>query len=137
MICVLGREEAMAEMIDSILNSTKKALGIEPDYEHFDPELIMHINSIFMVLHQLGVGPKEPFRIESENETWDEFLEDKTNLDAAKTFMHLRVRLIFDPPSSSFVAESYQKIIDECEWRLTVGAETTSIGGEEETDVSE
>ena len=126
----------MSEMVDSILDGTKKALGIESDYDHFDPELIMHINSVFMVLYQLGVGPDDPFQIESEDNTWDEFLSDRLNVEAVKSYVYLRVRLIFDPPTTSFVGDSYQKMIDEYEWRLTVGAETPALGGEENEDVS-
>lgn len=121
----------MSEAIESILTSTKKMLGIQEDYTHFDPELITHINSVFMRLYQLGVGPSLPFIVVDEDDTWNDFLEDKTNLEAVKSYMYLKVRLLFDPPATSFVLENFQKMIDEYEWALNVGAETESIGGED------
>lgn len=108
--------------MDSILTSVKKMLGIAEDYVHFDPELIMHINSIFMVLNQEGIGPEKPFKISDKTAVWTDFLPDG-DLEAIRTFVYLRVRLIFDPPANSMVQQSYQEIIKELEWRLYNGAE--------------
>lgn len=112
---------------ESILTSVKKQCGLDEDYEHFDPEIITHINSALMILTQLGVGPAEGFVIEDEDETWDDFLGDtKTvqQLVAVKTYVGLKVRLIFDPPSSSYVLDALKRQADELEWRLNVQAET-------------
>ena len=113
--------------MDSILTSIKKLLGIEEDYEHFDAEIIIHINSVLMILTQLGVGPSEGFIIEDKSSTWDEFLGEKdiVRLSSVKSFIYLKVRLLFDPPSSSAVIESTNRLISELEWRLNVAAENT------------
>lgn len=111
-------------MEDSILNSIKKLLGIAADYTHFDTDIIIHINTIFMTLNQLGVGPSEGFRIEDSLATWDEYIEDDDNLDAVKTYMYLKVKLIFDPPLNASVQETMKQSIKECEWRLNIQAES-------------
>lgn len=110
--------------MESILNSIKKLLGIEEDYEHFDQDIIMHINSVFMILTQLGVGPPEGFGINDDTTNWDEFLLPGQNLEAVKSYVYLRVRLLFDPPSSSSVVESMNRMISEYEWRLNVEVES-------------
>ena len=109
--------------MNSILGSVKKMLGPSGDYEYFDPELIMHINSVFTILHQLGVGPEKGFSIKDESDTWDEYITSKQNLEAVKTYVYLKVRLIFDPPQSSIVAEAIKQQISELEWRLNVDAD--------------
>lgn len=111
-------------MNDSILTSIKKLLGIAEDYEHFDTDIIMHINSVFMVLNQLGVGPATGFRIEDKTSTWDEFVEDELRFEAVKSYIYLKVKLKFDPPLSSAVIQVYNELIKEYEWRLNVAAET-------------
>lgn len=113
--------------MDSILTSIKKLLGIEEDYDHFDAEIVIHINSVLSILTQLGVGPSEGFIIEDKSSTWDEFLDEKelTQLSSVKSFIYLKVRLLFDPPSSSAVIESTNRLISELEWRLNVAAENT------------
>ena len=105
--------------MDSILNSVKKLLGITEDYTHFDPDLIMHINSAFFILNQLGVGPETPFTIEDKNDTWDDFVTDK-DTEAIKSYIALRVRLLFDPPSHGSLMSAIQEQIKEYEWRLNV-----------------
>lgn len=110
--------------MDSILTSIKKMLGITEEYEHFDADLIMHINSVFMVLHQLGVGPSKGFRIIDSYSTWDEFITDEENLEAVKTYMHLKVKLLFDPPQSSSVMDCMKQMINELEWRINVQSES-------------
>lgn len=107
----------------SILSSIKKMLGIEVEYHHFDQELIMYINSTFMYLTQLGVGPKTGFSIEGDFEEWSNFLSDRLDLESVKSLMYLKVRLIFDPPSNSFIVESMNRQISELEWRLNMQAE--------------
>lgn len=110
--------------MDSILTSIKKMLGIAEGCTDFDTDLIIHINSILMVLTQLGVGPKEGFTIEDKNDYWDDFVEDIEQLEAVRTYVYLKVRLIFDPPSSSSVIEAFNRTISELEWRLHVAAES-------------
>ena len=110
--------------LESILTSTKKMLGIAEDYTHFDPDIIMHINSTLMVLNQLGVGPKKGFFIEDESATWDEFLgDDLSKLQMVKSYVYLKVRLLFDPPSSSTHMTAITQSISEFEWRLKIQAE--------------
>ena len=111
-------------MPNSILTSIKKLLGITEEYTHFDPDIIMHINSVFMILSQLGVGPVERFSISDSTSTWDEFVTDSQNLEAIKSYMHMKVKLLFDPPQSSAVIEAMNRMISEFEWRLNVAAES-------------
>lgn len=110
--------------MDSILTSIKKLLGIPEEYEHFDADVIIHINSAFSVLTQLGVGPKEGFHIKDTSTTWFEFLYDDPRLEFVKTFVHLKVKLSFDPPLSSAAIEAINRQISELEWRINVAAET-------------
>lgn len=117
-------------MEDSILDSIKKMLGIASEYTHFDDDIIMHINSVLMILKQLGVGPSEGFRIDDNSATWSEFISDDKQLQGVKSYMHQKVKLLFDPPLSSAVIESMNRTINEFEWRLNVEAEL--IKAEEE-----
>ena len=112
--------------MDSILVSIKKLLGIAADYTHFDPDIIMHINSAFSVLTQLGVGPPEGFRIDDDVKTWNDFISDTIRLDAVKSYVYLKVSLMFDPPASSAVLSAKERQISELEWRLNVAAEQDS-----------
>lgn len=109
--------------MESILISVKKLLGIEEAYTHFDPDIIMHINSVFMVLNQLGVGPTNGFRIEDDKDTWSDYMSDEDNIDAVKSYMQLKVKLLFDPPQSSAVMEAMKRMIDEFEFRLNVAVD--------------
>lgn len=109
--------------MESILTSIKKMLGITEEYTHFDEDLIMHINSIFMVLQQIGVGPEKAFFIEDSTSTWADFLDDPTQLQIVKSYMALRVGMVFDPPQSSVVAEAKKQLIAEFEWRLNVAVD--------------
>ena len=113
--------------MESILVSIKKLLGIDSSYTHFDQDIIMHINSVLMVLTQLGAGPVDGFMIEDDTSTWYNFLPDASTakLEAVKSYMYLKVRLLFDPPLSSSVIDSINRQISEFEWRLNVAAETT------------
>ena len=110
--------------MDSILTSVKKMLGIEASYTHFDADLILLINSAFDTLHQLGIGPETKFSIQDETSKWEEFLVNDTRVDMAKEFVWLRTRLMFDPPSNSFVSDAMQKRLDELIWRMNVDVET-------------
>lgn len=110
--------------MESILTTIKKLLGIAEEYEHFDSDIIVHINSAFMILTQLGVGPTKGFSISDETSLWSDFLGDDPRLEAVKTYIHLKVKLLFDPPTNSAVIESLNKSISELEWRLNVAAET-------------
>ena len=114
-------------MIESILTSIKKLLGIEENYEHFDPDIIMHINSVLAILVQLGVGPSEGFSISGKDATWTDFLgDDLTNLEGVKTYIYMKVRLIFDPPATSAAIDSMNRLVNEFEWRLNVTADIPS-----------
>ena len=110
--------------MESILTSIKKLLGIAEEYEHFDNDIIMHINSVFMILTQLGVGPSNGFSIEDDSATWDEFILEGQNVELVKSYIHLKVKLLFDPPLTSAVIEAMNKNIGEFEWRLNVAAES-------------
>lgn len=111
--------------MESILTSIKKLLGITEEYDQFDPDIIMHINSVFMILTQLGVGPSEGFSIEDDTAVWTDFIQDAKKLESVKTYIYLKVKLAFDPPLSSAVIESMNRLINELEWRLNVAAEST------------
>lgn len=113
-------------MDDSILNDMKKLLGISKDFKEFDQDIIIHINSIFMTLHQLGVGPSNVFRISGGDETWASFLENSrsdNDLSAVKDYIYLKLRILFDPPSSSYVLSALESQMKELEWRLNAQAE--------------
>lgn len=109
-------------MTESILLSIKKLLGIVEDYTVYDVDLIMHINSVFLTLNQLGVGPENGFSIKDESDTWDKFIDD-SRFEAVKTYVYLKVKLLFDPPQSSAVMEAINRMIVELEWRINIAAE--------------
>lgn len=109
--------------MDSILTSIKKMLGIGEEYDHFDPDIIMHINSVLAILTQLGVGPENGFSITDKSATWNEFISDSPKLVFVKSYMHLKVRLLFDPPLGSAVIDAIQRQISELEWRIQVEAD--------------
>lgn len=107
-------------MNDSILTSTKKLLGIDAEYTHFDADIIIHINAVFLTLSQIGVGPAEGFMILDDSTKWTDFIPESTLLNTVKSYMYLKVRQLFDPPLTSSVAESMNRIISEFEWRISV-----------------
>lgn len=116
--------------MDSILTSIKKLLGITDEYEHFDADIIMNINTVFMTLNQIGVGPETGFSILDKNDIWEDFLPpDDKNFAPVKTYVYLKVKMVFDPPSSSIVMEAMNKIASELEWRMNSQVE---INGKEE-----
>ena len=113
-------------MDDSILTSIKKLLGIEEAYTHFDTDLIMHINSVFMILTQLGVGPAEGFSITDSDAVWGDFITNENSVEAVKSYIYLKVKLMFDPPLSGTVSDSMSRTISELEWRLNVAVDPAS-----------
>lgn len=129
MIRALGGEKFK---MDSILTSVKKIIGISEEDESFDTDLIMHINSVLMILNQLGVGPENGFSITDKSAVWTDVIGDNKLIEAVKTFVGLKVRLIFDPPTSSAVLDSINKTISELEWRINVMVENkaNATGGE-------
>lgn len=111
-------------MDESILTSIKKLLGISEEYVNFDKDIIAHINTTFLTLKQLGVGPEKGFMIVDKKDTWGDFLEDDEKLIAVQTYIYLKVKLVFDPPLNSSVMEANKQSIAELEWRLNVEAES-------------
>lgn len=116
--------------MDSILLSIKKMLNVHEDDHSFDPDIVMLINSTFVTLNQIGVGPIKGFAITDDSETWDEFIADADDIsiNSVKTYIYLKVRLVFDPPTSSSVMEAINKNVNELEWRLNVIAESRTRG---------
>lgn len=114
-------------MNTSILNSIKKLLGLDPEYTPFDTDIIIHINTVLRILNQIGIGSKT-FRVTEASETWDQFLTGPkdTNLDDVITFVYLRVRLLFDPPTSGIATDAIKATIDELTWRLNVAVDPGS-----------
>lgn len=108
--------------MESILISIKKLLGISEEYKQFDDDIIMHINTVFLNLTQLGVGPYAGFSIEDDSACWSDFVDVESNsqLNSIKSYMYLKVKLLFDPPLSSSVIESMNRMISELEWRLSI-----------------
>ena len=121
--------------MDSILVSIKKMLGISEDVKIFDADIMIHINSVFMILNQLGVGPSKGFSITDATSTWSEFIPNESSIEAVKSYVYLKVRLLFDPPTSSAAIESYNKMIAEFEWRINVMVETGEIVSTETEDL--
>lgn len=117
--------------MESILESIKKLLGIIPEDTIFDNDIIIHINSVFMILTQIGVGPSEGFSIKDKSSTWEQFIVDGNKLQAIKSYMYLKVRLLFDPPLSSAVMSSIERQISELEWRLANDPGNKLSNGEE------
>lgn len=105
---------------ESILESIKKMLGIGPEYDVFDMDLVIHINSVLSILTQLGVGPKEGFVIQDKTAVWSEFIPEQPKQELVKSFVYLKVKLLFDPPSSSAAVESINCLLSELEWRILV-----------------
>ena len=124
-------------MEESILTSTKKILGLDEAYTVFDLDIITHINAAFTILHQLGVGPPEGYSIEDKTPRWSDFtLVDgtETSIHLVKTYIYLKVRSLFDPPTTSFLIEATEKQIEQAEWRLNVAREEAVHPLEEEVN---
>lgn len=107
-------------MNDSILDTIKKMLGIDPSYTQFDEDVIVLINSAFSNLAQVGIIPTSGYRIESSSNTWDEVLGEHLNYDNLKSYIYLKVRVLFNPPSTSFALQAIQDEIKELEWRIYI-----------------
>lgn len=114
--------------MESILTSIKKMLGIGEEYAHFDADIIFHINSALMTLSQLGVG-QEDFYITTDEQLWADYLGESKKLEAVKSYIYLRVKMLFDPPANSTLVEAMKQQIAEFEWRLNVQAESTETEG--------
>ena len=111
-------------MEESILLSVKALLGPDADYDVFDQDIVIFINSAIATLTQLGIGPSEGFEITGEEETWEDFLgEDMRRINSVKTYIFMKVRLAFDPPASSYVLSAYEDSCKEFEWRLNVAVD--------------
>jgi hypothetical protein len=115
-------------MENSILISTKKILGLDADYTAFDHDIITHINTAFSTLTQLGIGPAEGFMIEDEREKWDDFIDIDSDLqlNSVRSYVFLRVKQLFDPPTTSYLIDSTERQIEQLEWRLNVHREETA-----------
>lgn len=119
-------------MTNSIFLTIKKMLGIAEEYHAFDLDIITNINSVFLSLNQLGVGPIKPYQISGEEETWDDF-QIENPIPGVQTYVYLKTRLLFDPPTNSFLVDNIQKQIAELEWRMNVQSETPPSETEEIT----
>jgi hypothetical protein len=120
-------EKEVNPIEESILNSIKKLLGIPKDYTNFDTDIIIHINTVFMTLNQLGVGPVNGFKIKDSNNLWSEYVNEDDDLEAIKSYIYLKVKMIFDPSLNSTVLEAHKQLISELEWRLNIN---TNQGGQ-------
>ena len=118
--------------MESILASVKKVLGIDEIHTAFDEDIILHINSVFAILQQMGVGPENGFSISDDSAIWSDYIQDVNQLNFVKSYIYLKVRLLFDPPVSSGAIESINKLISELEWRLFIATDPV-----EETEVTE
>lgn len=107
-------------MEESILKSTKQILGLAADYTVFDLDVITHINAAFSIINQLGVGPEDPFFITDDTSLWTEFDAPPDQLNLIKTYVYLKVRLLFDPPGTSFLIQAANDQLKEYEWRLNI-----------------
>lgn len=113
---------------DSILTSIKKLLGLDSSYTEFDTDIIIHINSVFSILNQLGVGPESGFAITGNTETWSQYIGNDLEIRDVISYMYMRVKLLFDPPNNSSILNSYQEMIKEFEWRLNVAVDPGETG---------
>ena len=105
-------------MEESILKTIKQLIGCPDDFEQFDLDLIVHINSAFAALTHLGVGPKEGYRITGADNAWSEFEDDAQKLSLIKDYVYIKTRLLFDPPTSGSLMDSLEEQLKEMEWRL-------------------
>lgn len=127
--------------MESILTSVKKLLGIAEEYTAFDPDIIMSINSVFAILEQLGVGPDGGFSITDSSTTWNDYFgasEDIEQNEVVKNYIALKVKLMFDPPTSSTVMQATTNLTSELEWRLNVACDKThGYGGSDSSTSSD
>jgi hypothetical protein len=109
--------------MDSILDSIKGLFGIAADVTHFDPDIIMGINTGIMTLTQLGVGPSEGFLISNSTAKWSDFIGDRKDIEGVKTYLFLNTKLTFDTPTNSYLVEAINRKMTELEWRLNVNVD--------------
>ena len=115
-------------MDESILISIKKILNLTPDDHDFDADILMHINSVLAILQQLGIGPDDGFYVDDETVVWTDYLgEDSKHINMVKSYLAAKVRLLFDPPVSSAVMQSLERICSEFEWRANIAAENKQL----------
>lgn len=112
-------------MIESILTSVKKNLGLAADYEAFDPDIVMYINGALARLTQLGVGPEQGFRIEDADATWGAFIGTDPNLSPVKEYVTLHTKMLFDPPGTSYLLGALTKQLEKLEWTINMYMELT------------
>lgn len=112
-------------MSNSILDTTKKVLGVPTEYDAFDVDILMHINTVFSTLNQLGIGPVDGFEVQDATPTWDTYLLGNPRYNMIKSYMYLRVRLLFDPPTTSYHLAALKEQVDELTWRINVLREET------------
>lgn len=129
MMLIFNRRNTMNS--ESILTSIKKLLGIAEEYDVFDTDIIIHINTVFMTLQQLGVGPEEGYQITDASNSWDEFTGNVALYNSVKTYIFMKVKLAFDPPTSASLIDSYNNTIKELEWRINIVAELSKRTEEE------
>ena len=110
-------------MQDSILMTIRKLVCGDPYADHFDTDLLVHINACFSILNQLGVGPENGFVVTDETQSWSSYSDNDLILNMVKTYVTLKVRVIFDPPLTSSVLEAMNKEISQLEWRLNVAVD--------------
>ena len=114
-------------METSILDSIKKLLGISSEATEFDTDILIHINSVFSILTQLGVGPASGFSIEDSSAEWSDFIGDDARLSDVKSFVYLKTRLLFDPPASSSAMDAMNRMASELEWRINVSVDPKEV----------
>ena len=111
-------------MSESILENTKKVLSIDPSYTAFDVDIMMHINTVFNTLHQLGVGPVNGFQIVSNEAVWEDFIGNEILLNQVKSYIYIKVRMLFDPPQTAHAIRVLEEAAKEAEWRMNIMVET-------------
>lgn len=124
--------ETFNPMNESILDSVKLSLGVPIGYEHFDSQIALHLNSVMAILPQIGVGPKEGFYVQDDQTTWGDLIGDTDNKNLylyVKSYVCLRVRLLFDPPNSSGAIDAMERQMRELEWRITVTIDPPKTDG--------
>ena len=114
-------------METSILDSIKKLLGIPSEVTEFDTDILIHINSVFSILTQLGVGPSSGFSIEDSSAEWSDFIGDDARLSDVKSFVYLKTRILFDPPASSAAMDAMNRMASELEWRINVSVDSKGV----------
>lgn len=112
-------------MENSILNSTKKLLGLDPNYKVFDLDILSHINSAMMTLSQLGIISNAGYMVVDETDEWSDVVTTEANVSAIRTYVYLKVKYVFDPPNNSFGLDAIKKQMDELEWRMNVQVDHT------------